>query len=160
MTEVRAVLHEGLLVSLITGSVGRIDPTLTVAGSRRGPNCKGVPTMIFGAHVVIYSTDASADRAFFRDVMGYASVDTGHDWLIFALPPAELAVHPADETSAHELFLMCDDIAAFIEKMTALGVKCSDLHTERWGSITKITLPGGGKLGVYQPSHQSPLSQG
>jgi catechol 2,3-dioxygenase-like lactoylglutathione lyase family enzyme len=116
--------------------------------------------MIYGAHVVLYSADAAADRAFFRDILEYPFVDAGHDWLIFALPPAELAVHPADEAGAHELFLMCDDIAAFVVRMTALGVQCAELHTERWGSITKIRLPGGGTLGVYQPSHPSPLGQG
>jgi catechol 2,3-dioxygenase-like lactoylglutathione lyase family enzyme len=115
--------------------------------------------MIYGAHVVLYSTDAAADRAFFRDILEYPFVDAGNDWLIFALPPAELAVHPADEAGAHELFLMCDDIAAFVVRMTALGVQCAELHTERWGSITKIRLPGGGTLGVYQPSHPSPLGQ-
>jgi hypothetical protein len=116
--------------------------------------------MIYGAHFVMYSTDAAADRAFFRDVLEYPFVDAGHDWLIFALPPAELAVHPADGTGAHELYLMCDDIAAFVARMTTIGVACTDLHTERWGSITKITLPGGGTLGVYQPSHISPLTEG
>ena len=115
--------------------------------------------MIYGAHVVLYSADAAADRAFFRDILEYPFVDAGHDWLIFALPPAELAVHPADEPGAHELFLMCDDVAAFVARMTALGVECTDLHTERWGSITKIRLPGGGALGVYQPTHTSPLDQ-
>jgi catechol 2,3-dioxygenase-like lactoylglutathione lyase family enzyme len=113
--------------------------------------------MIFGTHVVLYSTDAEADRAFFRDVLGYQFVDAGHDWLIFALPPAELAVHPADTTGGHELFLMCDDVEAFIAELAQRDIECSELSTERWGSLTRLTLPGGGNLGVYQPSHPSPL---
>lgn len=113
--------------------------------------------MIFGAHVVLYSTDAEADRAFFRDVFGYPFVDAGHDWLIFALPPAELAVHPADSAGGAELFLMCDDLAAFMAQMAERRVECSELSLERWGSLTHVTLPGGGTLGVYQPSHPSPL---
>jgi catechol 2,3-dioxygenase-like lactoylglutathione lyase family enzyme len=116
--------------------------------------------MIFGAHVVLYSADAAADRAFFRDVLGYPSVDAGHDWLIFALPPAELAVHPAESTGGHELFLMCDDLEAFVGQLAEHGVQCSAPSTERWGTITRLTLPGGGTLGVYQPSHPSPLVQG
>jgi catechol 2,3-dioxygenase-like lactoylglutathione lyase family enzyme len=113
--------------------------------------------MISGAHVVLYSADAEADRAFFRDVLKYPFVDAGHDWLIFALPPAELAVHPAGSAGGHELFLMCDDVEAFVREMAERGVVCADPSTERWGLITRITLPGGGTLGVYQPSHPSPL---
>jgi hypothetical protein len=116
--------------------------------------------MIHGAHVVIYSADAEADRAFFRDVLRYPSVDAGHDWLIFALPPAELAVHPAESNGGHELFLMCEDIDAFVEQMSQREVECAGLTTERWGVLTRLTLPGGGTLGVYQPSHPSPLSSG
>jgi catechol 2,3-dioxygenase-like lactoylglutathione lyase family enzyme len=116
--------------------------------------------MIYGAHVVLYSADAAADRAFFRDVLEYPCVDAAHDWLIFALPPAELAVHPAESDSGHELFLMCDDIAAFIEQMSSRGVQCAEPSTERWGLLTRLTLPGGGTLGVYQPSHPSPLTAG
>jgi catechol 2,3-dioxygenase-like lactoylglutathione lyase family enzyme len=114
--------------------------------------------MIHGAHVIIYSKDAEADRAFFRDVLGYRFADAGHGWLIFALPPAEVAVHPADETGMHELYLMCDDVSAFLAEMKDKGVACSSVKEERWGSITQVTLPGGGKLGVYQPKHASPLS--
>ena len=97
--------------------------------------------MITGAHVILYSTDAEADRAFFRDVLEYPSVDAGHGWLIFALPPAELAVHPAQE-GRHELYLMCDDLEAFRERMAGLGVPCGEPTTERWGTITALTLPG------------------
>jgi catechol 2,3-dioxygenase-like lactoylglutathione lyase family enzyme len=115
--------------------------------------------MISGAHVVLYSTDAEADRAFFRDVLEYPFVDAGHSWLIFALPPAELAVHPAD-SGGHELFLMCDDVAAFVAQMAERNVECAAVSTERWGLLTRVTLPGGGTLGVYQPSHPSPLVKG
>jgi len=114
--------------------------------------------MIFGAHVVIYSTDASADRAFFRDVMGYASVDTGHDWLIFALPPAELAVHPADEDGGNELYFMCDNLRTEIDALVERGIQCSDVDEARWGSVTKIHLPGGGTVGLYEPKHPTAIS--
>lgn len=114
--------------------------------------------MIHGAHVIIYSKDSEADRAFFRDVLEYKSVDAGHGWLIFALPPAELAVHPSDENDTHELFLMCDDVQAFIAAMAEKMVECSPVDEQRWGSITRLTLPGGGKLGVYQPKHPSALT--
>jgi hypothetical protein len=113
--------------------------------------------MIRGAHVIIYSKNAEADRAFFRDVLKYESVDAGHGWLIFALPPAEVAVHPSEENDVHELFLMCDDIQAFVAEMKNRKVECSALDEQRWGSITRLTLPGGGKLGIYQPKHASPL---
>jgi hypothetical protein len=113
--------------------------------------------MIRGAHMIIYSEDAEADRAFFRDVLEYPYVDAGHDWLIFALPPAELAVHPAGSGDRQELYLMCDDVAAFVAQMAERGVACSALHTERWGILTRLTLPGGGTLGIYQPTHPSPL---
>jgi catechol 2,3-dioxygenase-like lactoylglutathione lyase family enzyme len=116
--------------------------------------------MIRGAHVVLYSTDAEADRVFFRDVLEYPFVDAGHDWLIFALPPAELAIHPAEANGPHELFLTCDDIKSFIAQMSEHGVVCSELRTERWGSVTELTLPGGGALGVYEPTHPSPLNSG
>ena len=112
--------------------------------------------MIHGAHVIIYSKDSEADRAFFRDVLTYQSVDAGHGWLIFALPPAEVAVHPSKDNDVHELFLMCDDIQALIAEMTQKKVTCSPIDEQRWGSITRLTLPGGGKLGVYQPKHASP----
>jgi hypothetical protein len=114
--------------------------------------------MIRGAHVVLYSADADADRGFFRDVLGDVFVDAGHGWLIFALPPAELAVHPAATSGGHELFLMCDDVEGFIAQMTERGVACSAVKRERWGRVTELTLPSGGTLRVYQPTHPSPLS--
>jgi hypothetical protein len=115
--------------------------------------------MIHGAHVIVYSKDADADRAFFCDVLRYPFADAGHGWLIFALPPAEVAVHPGDEGGRHELYFMCDDVHAFVAEMTAKGIACSAVHEERWGSITEVTLPGGGRLGVYQPKHASPLGR-
>src|SRR5271154_3959976 len=99
--------------------------------------------MIFGAHVVIHSDDAEADRAFFRDVLGYDHVDAGHGWLIFALPPAELAVHPGDGEVGHELYLMCDDLPAERDRLEKRGVQCTVVEEARWGRVTKIQLPGG-----------------
>jgi catechol 2,3-dioxygenase-like lactoylglutathione lyase family enzyme len=109
--------------------------------------------MIFGAHVIVYSKNAEADRDFLRDVLGLAHVDAGHGWLIFALPPGEVAVHPAEDNGRHELYLMCDDLAAEIAALGAKGVRCSEVHKERWGSITRIQLPGGSQLGLYEPTH-------
>jgi hypothetical protein len=109
--------------------------------------------MILGAHVVLYSKEATADRAFLQDVLGLSSVDAGHGWLIFALPPAELAVHPAEENGRHELYFMCDDLKAEISALRGKGIACSDVQVARWGSITHIPLPGGGQVGLYQPNH-------
>jgi catechol 2,3-dioxygenase-like lactoylglutathione lyase family enzyme len=114
---------------------------------------RGGFTMIFGAHMMIYSKDATADREFFRDVLGFVSVESGLEWLIFELPPAELAVHPAEQNDRHELYFMCADLMAEISALKEKGVVCSDVHMERWGSITKIQLPGGGQVGLYQPAH-------
>jgi len=114
--------------------------------------------MIFGAHVVVYSKDAEADRAFFREVLGFSSVDAGHGWLIFALPPAEVAVHPAEENARDELYFMCNDLKAEIEALGTKGVRCSDVREARWGSIAKIRLPGGGDVGLYQPKHPLALA--
>lgn len=112
--------------------------------------------MINGAHSVIYSTDSDADRAFLRDVLELPCVDVGGGWLIFGLPPAEVAVHPSDKNSVHELYLMCDDLEAFIAEMREHGIASSPVHDEPWGSITRLTLPGGGALGIYQPRHARP----
>jgi catechol 2,3-dioxygenase-like lactoylglutathione lyase family enzyme len=109
--------------------------------------------MIVGAHVIVYSKDATADRAFFRDVFGFPSVDAGHDWVIFSLPPAELAVHPAAENSGHELYLMCDDLHTEMAALGEKGVRCSEVEEARWGSVTKVQLPGGGEVGLYQAKH-------
>jgi catechol 2,3-dioxygenase-like lactoylglutathione lyase family enzyme len=113
--------------------------------------------MIFGAHVIIYSKDAAADRAFFRDVLGFSSVDAGDDWLIFALPPAEVAIHPGDEAGEHELYLMSDDLSADMADLADKNVRCSKVDDARWGLLTRIQLPGGGEIGLYQPKHPSPL---
>jgi catechol 2,3-dioxygenase-like lactoylglutathione lyase family enzyme len=113
--------------------------------------------MISGAHVVVYSKDAAADRDFFRDVLGFASVDAGLGWLIFALPPAEVAFHPAEENDRHELYFMCDDLDAEMLTLANKGVICSEMQETRWGSITKIRLPGGGQVGLYQPKHPTSL---
>jgi catechol 2,3-dioxygenase-like lactoylglutathione lyase family enzyme len=109
--------------------------------------------MIFGAHVIHYSKNAEADRSFLRDVLGFKPVDAGHGWLIFALPPGEIAVHPAEGEGKHELYLMCDDLQAEIAALQANGVECTPVHNERWGSITNIKLPSGSLMGLYQPKH-------
>jgi catechol 2,3-dioxygenase-like lactoylglutathione lyase family enzyme len=110
--------------------------------------------MISGAHIVVYSKDAEADREFFRDVLGFPSVDAGHGWLIFALPPAEAAIHPSEENGVvHELYFMCDDLKAEIASLEKKNVSCSAVQETRWGSITKMQLPGGGEVGLYQPKH-------
>jgi len=113
--------------------------------------------MISGAHMIVYSKDAEADRAFFRDVLGFASVDAGHGWLIFALPPAEIACHPSNENGEHELFFMCDDLKAEMAALAEKGVQCSDVQEAPWGSITRMRLPGGGGIGLYQPKHPTAL---
>jgi catechol 2,3-dioxygenase-like lactoylglutathione lyase family enzyme len=109
--------------------------------------------MIFGAHVIIYSKDAEADRDFFRDVLGFKSVDAGHGWLIFALAPAEAAIHPAEESGRHELYLMCDDVEAEVSALAARGAVCSAVVDRGWGLLTSVQLPGGGQIGLYQPRH-------
>jgi catechol 2,3-dioxygenase-like lactoylglutathione lyase family enzyme len=114
--------------------------------------------VINGAHVIVYSRDADADRAFLRDVLGFDSVDAGGGWLIFALPPAELAVHPAQEGANHELYLMCDDVHRTVAELTARGVEFTrDVSDEGFGLLTAIRLPGGGEVGLYEPRHPSPL---
>jgi catechol 2,3-dioxygenase-like lactoylglutathione lyase family enzyme len=108
--------------------------------------------MISGAHVIVYSKNVEADRAFFRDILGLKCVDAGHGWLIFGLPPAEAALHPSEE-SVHELYFMCDDLKAEMASLARKGVTCSKVQEARWGSITKIPLPSGGNVGLYQPKH-------
>jgi len=112
--------------------------------------------MITGAHSIIYSTDAEADREFLRDVLKLTNVDVGHGWLIFGLPPAEVAVHPSEKNDVHEFYFMCDDIEAFIAEMTKRGVACEPVRDQRYGLFTQLPLPGGGKLGVYQARHARP----
>ncbi len=112
--------------------------------------------MIHGAHVIIYSKDADADRAFIRDVLGFGHVDVGRGWLIFGLPPAEVAVHPASGSGSHEMYLMCDDIERFRAEMAGHGVSTSAAQDEGWGVITHVSLPSGASLGVYEPRHARP----
>jgi hypothetical protein len=112
--------------------------------------------MIIGAHSIIYSTKPEVDRTFLRDVLEFPSVDVGGGWLIFGLPPAEVAVHPSEENDVHEFYLMCDDVETLIERMRGHGVACSPVKNQGWGLLTHVTLPGGGKLGVYQPRHARP----
>ena len=116
--------------------------------------------MIIGAHSILYSTDADADRAFLRDVLRFPSVDVGEGWLIFGLPPSEVAVHPGDENDVHELYLLCDDVAAFVAGLKKQGVACGPILNRGWGLLTEMTLPSGGKLGVYQPRHARPEPMG
>jgi hypothetical protein len=111
--------------------------------------------MLIGAHSIIYSTKPDADRDFLRDVLKLTHVDVGRGWLIFGLPPSEVAVHPS-ENSTHELYLMCDDLEAFIAEMKAHNVNCGPAESQPWGMLTRMTLPGGGTLGVYQPRHARP----
>jgi catechol 2,3-dioxygenase-like lactoylglutathione lyase family enzyme len=116
--------------------------------------------MISGAHVVVYTKDAGADRAFFRDVLGFDSVDAGHGWLIFRLPRAEAAFHPSDKNGPHELYFLCNDLKSEMAALANKGVACSEVHEERWGSITRLRLPSGGEIGLYQPKHPTALGLG
>jgi catechol 2,3-dioxygenase-like lactoylglutathione lyase family enzyme len=108
--------------------------------------------MIYGSHVILFSSDPDADRAFLADVLGFEHVDAGGGWLIFGLPPAELAVHPA-EAPGSELYFMCDDLTAEMRTLEGTGVQCSAVEEARWGSVTKVRLPGGGEVGLYEPKH-------
>lgn len=113
--------------------------------------------MITGAHAIIFTKDAEAVRAFCRDVLGFSSVDAGGGWLIFALPPAELAAHPTDEAGHHELYLMCDDVHATVDELQSKGVEFSrPISDEGFGLVTAIKMPGGGELALYEPRHPIP----
>jgi len=125
--------------------------------------------MINGAHFLLYSTDPEADRKFFRDVLNFRSVDVGHWWLIFALPPAEMAVHPSDGDSlrAHSdnkrawvLYVMCDDLQAEIKSLKAKKVRCTEVEEAQWGTTTTIPLPSGAEIGLYQPKHKTAIGLG
>lgn len=114
--------------------------------------------MILGAHMIIYSKDAAADRAFFRDVLAWPYVDAHEGWLIFKLPPSELAVHPVmDDGEKHEIHLMCADVHAVVATLRAKGHTCADPEDQGFGIMTTLVLPGGSKLGLYEPRHASPL---
>lgn len=112
--------------------------------------------MLTGAHLIIYSQNPDADRAFLRDVFKLPYVDVGDRWLIFSLPPAEVAVHPSDANDVHELYLLCDDVRQLVLEMKKVHVVCDELYEADWGLLTHLTLPGGGKLGIYQPRHARP----
>jgi hypothetical protein len=118
--------------------------------------------MINGSHVIVYSTQADADRAFFRDVLKLPYVDVGQGWLIFGLPPAEIAVHPSGQgetaRSQHELYLMCADVNRLVDELHARNIACSEIQDQGWGRVTTITLPGGGSLGAYEPRHPRPAA--
>src|ERR1700737_3257620 len=115
--------------------------------------------MISGAHVVVYSKNAEADRAFFRDVLGFKFVDADQGWLIFALPPAEAAFHPSAENDVHELYFRCDDLKTEMASLAKKGVQCSEVEEAAWGTMTRMRLPGGGEVGLYQPKHLSARSE-
>jgi predicted enzyme related to lactoylglutathione lyase len=144
-------------MTLAEATMTSVEVATTAAGSAETTTSSDAP-MINGAHAIIYSTDADADRAFFQDVLALRSVDAGGGWLIFALPPAELAVHPAEPgTESHELYLLCEDIDATVTELEGKRV-----HVERpfvdqpWGRLAYMHLPGGGRLGIYQPRHPQP----
>jgi len=112
--------------------------------------------MISGAHVMIFTRDEEADRAFLRDVLELPCIDSGGGWLIFRLPPAELGVHGGENNDVHQLYLMCDDLDAAIARLADKGVTCSEPMHASWGRATSVPLPGGGKIGMYQASHARP----
>ena len=112
--------------------------------------------MINGAHVIIYSRNAAADRVFFKDVLQFKYVDAHGGWLNFKLPPGEAAVHPSDENDLHELYLMTDDLDTEIKALKKAGVSCDTVTQQAWGRVTRVKLPGGGTLGLYQPRHERP----
>jgi catechol 2,3-dioxygenase-like lactoylglutathione lyase family enzyme len=114
--------------------------------------------MIRGAHMILYSKDPDADRAFFRDVLAWPFVDAHDGWLIFAMPPSEIACHPLMNGEKHEIYLMCEDVEAFVADMSAKDHACSEIKDQGWGRLTTLTLPSGGELGVYEPRHPSPLA--
>ena len=115
---------------------------------------------IIGMHAIIYSKKDDATREFFRDVLGFPSVDAGRGWLIFEAPPSEIAIHPAERDEHHELYLMCDDIEATVAELQAKGVATGPIQEERWGRIIRVSLPSGDELGIYQPKHPTAFSKG
>jgi catechol 2,3-dioxygenase-like lactoylglutathione lyase family enzyme len=117
--------------------------------------------MINAVHTLIHAEDAEKTRNFFRDVLGFPAVDAGHGWLIFALPPAELGIHPAEGEARHEIYLMCDDIERTVAELRAKGVEIAEpVHDLSYGLMTKIVIPGAGRMGLYQPKHPTPLRLG
>lgn len=116
--------------------------------------------IVSGIHTIMYSSDPEADRKVLRDVFELSHVDVGGGWLIFALPPSELAVHPASTSGKHELYFIVDDVHAFMAHVKGHGLACSEPQQERWGLLTWVTLPGGGQVGAYQPRHARPATSG
>jgi len=112
--------------------------------------------MINGGHIIVYSTDAKADTAFLKNVLKFQYVDVHNGWLIFKLPPSEVAVHPSDENDMHEFYLMTDDLDAEMTELKKAGTACEEVSQQSWGRLTRIKLPGGGTLGLYQPRHERP----
>jgi hypothetical protein len=115
---------------------------------------------IIGSHSIIYSKDSAADRVFLKDVLKFPNVDVGDGWLIFGLPPSEVAVHPSEKNDVHEFYLMCDDVEALVAELQEREIACDPIHNLGWGLITQVALPGGGKLGIYQPRHARPPAMG
>ena len=111
---------------------------------------------IVGSHSIIYSKDPAADRIFMKEVLKFPNVDVGDGWLIFGLPPSEVAVHPSEKNDVHEFYLMCDDVEELVAGLNERGIVCDPIHNLGWGLITQVLLPGGGKLGIYQPRHSRP----
>jgi catechol 2,3-dioxygenase-like lactoylglutathione lyase family enzyme len=124
--------------------------------------------IVNGVHILIYTASPEADRAFFREILGFKYVDVGHGWLIFGLPPAEAAFHPVDgnagqQHAGHQMlasvvYLMCDDLEATVKALAAKKVACAEIEKERWGIRTTVRLPSGGELGLYQPTHETALN--
>jgi hypothetical protein len=112
--------------------------------------------MISGAHSIIYSKKPEEDRKFLKDILKLPYVDAGHGWLIFGLPPSEIAIHPTSETSLHEMFLICEDINKFVREISEYNIKCTKIDVHPWGKLTYIKLPGGFEMGVYEPMHVRP----
>src|SRR5438874_6114350 len=113
--------------------------------------------MLIGSHSIIYSKNPDADRAFLRDVLQLTHVDVGHGWLIFGLPPSEIAIHDSDKNGVYEFYLLCDDVNAFAAQMATRNISCAAIQDRPWGRLTQVTLPGGGTLAVYEPRHARPV---
>jgi hypothetical protein len=116
--------------------------------------------MLIGAHMIVHSTDPEADRKFLRDALKFPSVDAGGGYVIFGLPASEMAVHESEKNDVHELYLMCDKVDTLIGDLKRRGIACSPAQDTGWGLLTQVTLPGGGKLGVYEPRHARPAATG
>ena len=112
--------------------------------------------MIKGVHTMFYTSDAEGLRVFLRDKLGFKSTDVGDGWLIFGLPPSEVAFHPSEENNIHEFYLLCDDIKTFRIQMSEQNISCNEVKDEGWGLLFQLTLPGGGRISIYQPRHARP----